>query len=138
MSKTATFDLHLKITYALNGETPANMRRELEELIPYAANNGLLTGETMATVESHSVGIVEEGGAAASVKNPKVGETWLMTNHMTNHAEALSGQPRPNLLVKIRSENAGSSGPRWRVRSADGWNGMGVAFSRYWFIEKVE
>ena len=131
---TATFDLHLKITYALNGETPANMRRELEELIPYAANNCLLTGETMATVESHSVGIVEEGGAAASVKNPKVGETWLMTSP----AKVRSGWPCKNIPVKIMSENAGSSGPRWKVRSADRWNGMGVAFSRDWFIEKVE
>lgn len=47
--------LTVDVTYSLNGETAATMAALLPRLCEQAIGDGMLTGDTSATVESHEV-----------------------------------------------------------------------------------
>lgn len=54
-SEKATVRLTVDVTYDLNGETVAVMVQQLEGMVDYAMDNGMLTGSTAAAVKVHSV-----------------------------------------------------------------------------------
>jgi len=55
---TATIHLDLTVHYALNGEDAQQLRANLQRMVEQAMANGLLTAETAAEVEEHSLDTV--------------------------------------------------------------------------------
>lgn len=56
-SEMVTMRLTLDVTYALNGESAAEMVTRLRKMCERAIGDGLLTGESDAEVEEHSVNV---------------------------------------------------------------------------------
>lgn len=59
---TATLRLTMEVTYSLNGESVTEMVVNLRKLAEIGMGEGLLTGETAAEVDSHTIEVeVVEG-----------------------------------------------------------------------------
>ena len=54
---TVRLRLTLNVTYRLNGESSAEMAAHLRRMCEHAIGNGLLTGETAAEVDAHSLDV---------------------------------------------------------------------------------
>jgi len=55
--KTKSYRLTLDVEIDPNGETPDHIERQLHRVVSNAVNNGLLTGNTSATVERYEYSI---------------------------------------------------------------------------------
>ena len=76
--KTVTFRLILDVEFDPQGTHPDDLRRNLHQVVRDAVNNGTLTGETPATVETWDC-VIE---CRKEFKTIQAGQTYTVGSHL--------------------------------------------------------
>jgi len=103
----SVLNLHLTVRYELNGETLETLGSRLQNMVQAAASDGLITGDSAATVERYTVAVTAGRAGAASTEGRQSNVCNVV--YLTNALGELTGygtvEVTDDLLQRVPFEN---------------------------------